>query len=49
MLVSGIVAAAALGGTLIALLAAGALLVYCDKQFDRRRRHWSPAESSTHW
>lgn len=49
MLVSGIVVVCLLGGILVALALAGGALALVDKHFNNRRRHWAPAESSSHW
>lgn len=49
MLISGTVALVVLGGALTAAVAASIVLALFDKSYDSQRRHWSPAESSTHW
>ena len=48
MLISGIVAVVVLGGAMAALVAASIVLAIFDRHFDAQRRHWRPAESSTH-
>jgi hypothetical protein len=49
MLISGTVAIIMLGGAMTALVAASIVLAIFDKHYDLQRRHWRPAESSTHW
>lgn len=49
MLISGTVAIMAMGGALAALIAASIILAMLDSRYDSSRRHWRPAESSTHW
>jgi len=49
MLVSGTIAIIVLGGAMTALVAASIVLAMFDKHYDLQRRHWRPAESSTHW
>lgn len=49
MLISGTVILSVMGGVLIALIMAAIALAIADKHNDAQRRHWAPAESSTHW
>ena len=49
MLISGTLIVLIMGGTLGALVATSVILAYVDKRNDPQRRHWKPAESSTHW
>lgn len=49
MLISGTVAVMAMGGALAALIVASVVLAMLDSRYDASRRHWQPAESSTHW
>lgn len=48
MLISGTVVIMVLGGAMTALIAASVVLALFDKHYDPQRRHWRPAESSTH-
>jgi hypothetical protein len=49
MLISGAVALFAMAGCLVLFTVAGVGLAVWDRHFDAKRRHWQPAESSTHW
>lgn len=49
MLISGTVALVAMAGSLVLFTLAGVGLAIWDHHLDRIRRHWKPAESSTHW
>ncbi len=49
MLVAGTVAIVAMSGSLLLLAVGGIGLAIWDHHFDAKRRHWQPAESSTHW
>ncbi len=48
MLISGTVVIMVMGGALILLIAASIILAKLDSHYDSGRRHWRPAESSTH-
>jgi hypothetical protein len=48
MLISGTVAIMAIGGAFSAVVVAAIILAMLDSRYDAGRRHWRPAESSTH-
>jgi hypothetical protein len=48
MLISGIIAVVMLCGGMTAVILAFIVVAVIDKRHDLPRRHWRPAESSTH-